>query len=125
VVEDNVDAAEMLRMLLSLSGHEADTASTGAEGIQAASRFRPDVVLCDLSLPGGVDGYAVARAIRSAATEPPLLVALTGYGRTEVQGPCLEAGFDLQLTKPVDCAQLLKLISELVDRRRPRPACPA
>jgi CheY-like chemotaxis protein len=117
VVEDHADAAEMLRMLLSLSGHLAETASTGAEAIEVASRLRPDVVLCDISLPGGLDGYAVARAIRSETPEPPLLVALTGYGRDEVHDRCIEAGFDLQLTKPVDCANLLKVISGLVPRR--------
>jgi PAS domain S-box-containing protein len=111
VIEDHPDAAESMQMLLQLYGHEAETALDGPAGLAAARRFRPDVVLCDIGLPGGMDGYAVARALRA---DPELralrLIALTGYGQEDDQARSREAGFDLHLTKPVDPAALEKLL---------------
>ncbi|MCC6555466.1 MAG: PAS domain S-box protein [Polyangiaceae bacterium] len=103
VIEDSADAAESLRSLLELFGHEATTAESGAEGIGKATAERPDVILCDVHLPGGVDGYAVARALRAdPATSSTYLIAMTGYGSDEDKRRSLEAGFDMHLTKPVD-----------------------
>jgi PAS domain S-box-containing protein len=111
IIEDHPDAAESMQMLLQLYGHEAEIALDGPAGLAAARRFRPDVVLCDIGLPGGMDGYAVARAVRA---DPELralrLIALTGYGQEEDQARSHEAGFDLHLTKPVDPAALEKLL---------------
>jgi CheY-like chemotaxis protein len=118
IVEDNADAADMLRILLSFSGRQVDTATTGAQAVELARRRRPDVVLCDIGLPGEMDGFAVARAIRAEAASPsPYLVALTGYGREDVQRQCLDAGFDLQLTKPVEYAALEQVLSKVAIRR--------
>ena len=106
VIEDNVDAADSLCILLNLKGHVTEKASSGPMGITAAQTFMPDVVLCDLGLPG-LDGYAVARTLRA---EPRLknayLVALTGYGQEQDQRRTREAGFDLHLIKPVDYTAL-------------------
>jgi signal transduction histidine kinase len=103
VIEDNRDAAESARMLLTLAGHEVATAYTGQEGMETARTFRPHVVICDIGLPGGMNGYDVAHALRA---DPQLsgayIIALTGYGRDEDQRQAQEAGFDLHLTKPVD-----------------------
>jgi CheY-like chemotaxis protein len=114
VVEDNVDAAESMRTLLKLIGHQVEVAHTGVEGLEAARRFLPRVVLCDIGLPGGMDGYAVARALRA---EPALVsafvIATTGYGQLEDQRRSREAGFDAHLTKPVDFAELQRMLAAL------------
>src|SRR6185295_10386844 len=82
VIEDHEDAAESLALLLRLIGHEAEVAFDAGEGLDKARQFRPEVVLCDIGLPGVMDGYAVARALRA---DPELrsvyLIALTGYGQ--------------------------------------------
>jgi signal transduction histidine kinase/CheY-like chemotaxis protein len=110
VVEDNVDAAHSLETLLHLSGHFVDVADSGPAGVEAARRLRPEVVLCDIGLPG-MDGYAVARALRrEPATAGVRLIALTGYGQQEDQRLAREAGFDLHLTKPVDFEELRRLL---------------
>ena len=101
VIEDNVDAADTLRDLLELFGHQVEVAYTGSQGIEAAHRFHPEVVLCDIGLPG-MDGYAVARQLRKdPATASVRLVALTGYGRDTDRQLAEEAGFDVHLVKPV------------------------
>jgi PAS domain S-box-containing protein len=106
VVEDNLDAAETLRELLLAWGHQAEVANDGPEGLEKARDFRPDVVLCDIGLPG-MDGYELARAIRS---DPVLasvsLVALTGYASAEDQRRAARAGFDRHLAKPVSMEQI-------------------
>ena len=112
VIEDNADSAESLALLLQLSGHEAEVAFNGAAGLEKARGFRPDVVLCDIGLPGGLDGYGVARAFRA---DPELrsafLIALTGYGQEEDRRRALEAGFDAHLTKPADLDELKRLLA--------------
>jgi PAS domain S-box-containing protein len=106
VIEDNVDAADSLCILLQLSGHLTEKAHTGPAGVKAAQVFLPDVVLCDLGLPG-LDGYGVARALRhEKRLKAAYLVALTGYGQEEDQRRTREAGFDLHLVKPIDHAAL-------------------
>jgi PAS domain S-box-containing protein len=101
VVEDNTDAADTLRDLLELFGHDVEVAYTGSQGLEAAHQFRPEVVLCDIGLPG-MDGYAVARQLREdPETASSRLVALTGYGRDADRDLASEAGFDLHLVKPV------------------------
>lgn len=113
VVEDNADACETLRDLLQLFGHEVAVAPCGRLGVKMAGTFRPDVVLCDLGLPG-IDGYAVAAALRGdPTTASSYLVALSGYGYEEDQRKSREAGFDLHLTKPVDADSLERLLETL------------
>ena len=114
VIEDNIDAAETLDTLLQLWGHTVAIAHGGAEGIALAKDFEPDVVLCDIGLPDGLDGYAVARELRARATGgPPYLVALTGYGQDEDQRLAAAAGFDRHLVKPVDHDLLEKLLTRV------------
>lgn len=113
VIEDHVDAAESLALLLRLIGHEVEVAFDGLQGLEAARRFGPEVVLCDIGLPGALDGYATARAFRD---DPELrsayLIALTGYGQEEDRRRALEAGFDTHLTKPADLDALRRLLVE-------------
>jgi two-component system CheB/CheR fusion protein len=117
IIEDNLDAAESMALLLQLEGHAVELAADGAQGIARARQARPDIVMCDIGLPGGLDGYAVARALRA---DPQLagtfLVALTGYGQVEDQRRAREAGFDVHLTKPADFAVLRRIIADLADR---------
>jgi signal transduction histidine kinase/CheY-like chemotaxis protein len=107
VVEDDLDSAESLRMFLELFGHGVTLAHTGPDGVEAARTLRPDVVLCDIGLPG-MDGFAVAGTLRrQPETAATRLIAVTGYGQEEDRRRALSAGFDIHLVKPVDPQKLL------------------
>jgi DNA-binding response OmpR family regulator len=112
LVEDNQDAAETLREVLELGGHDVvAVAHDGNTGIERVRALQPDVVLCDVGLPGK-DGYEVARAIRSdPALAATRLVALTGYATPEDQRRAAEAGFDHHLSKPANLKQLEDIFS--------------
>jgi signal transduction histidine kinase/CheY-like chemotaxis protein len=113
VVEDNVDTATTLRDFLELSGFEVELAGSGTEGVETARRFLPDVVLCDLGLPG-LNGYEVAAELRrDPATATTRLIALTGYGRDEDRRRSRDAGFDLHLIKPVEPTLLRRLLGSV------------
>ncbi len=108
VVEDNRDSAESLRRLLYYSGYEVAVAHTGQEGLRAAKRMRPDVVLCDIGLPD-TNGFIVAATLREElATAGARLIAVTAYGEDEDRRRAMQAGFDLHLVKPVDPEVLLQ-----------------
>lgn len=112
IIEDNLDAAESLGQVLGLAGHHVAIAFNGAEGVAKAHELAPDIVLCDIGLPGGMDGYAVARALRHGAEQSSaFLVALTGYAQPEDQRRALEAGFDAHLAKPPDLEALNQMIA--------------
>jgi signal transduction histidine kinase len=112
VVEDNPDAAATMRDFLELSGHQVELAASGTDGVEAARQFHPEVVLCDLGLPG-MTGFEVAAELRrDPATRSAKLIAVTGYGREEDRKRSKEAGFDMHLTKPVDPAQLRALLQD-------------
>ncbi|HEX9241672.1 MAG TPA: ATP-binding protein [Anaeromyxobacter sp.] len=111
VVEDNHDAAETLREMLQLWDHEVEVAHDGRGGVERARAFLPDVVLCDIGLPG-MDGYAVARAIRAdPALASTYLVAVTGYASPEDARRAAGAGFDLHLGKPVPIEVLEEVLA--------------
>ena len=102
VVDDNVDAAETMVMLLDLSGHEARSAFGGQEALDMALAFRPDLVFLDIGLPG-MNGYEVARRLLAEpGTASTKLIALTGWGTEEDIRKSKIAGFHAHLTKPVD-----------------------
>ena len=102
LVDDNIDAAESLAQLLSLSGHDARTAGDGGQALRLAQEFHPDVVFCDLGLPG-MNGYEVAKELRLLPFGREIvLAALTGYGQPSDREKSAEAGFDAHLVKPVD-----------------------
>jgi CheY-like chemotaxis protein len=110
VVDDSVDTADSLAMLLALDGYEVRTAHDGIEALAAARDFRPEVVLMDIGLPGA-DGYQVAESIRAdQALHDVLLIAMTGYGQQEARSRSRAAGFDHHLVKPVDLGELRNLL---------------
>jgi two-component system, chemotaxis family, CheB/CheR fusion protein len=113
IVEDNEDAADLLSRLLELDGHQVWSADTGSEGVELAREVRPDVVLCDLGLPGAMSGFDVARFLRDdEVLRDALLIAITGYGRPEDKQRSAQAGFDAHVTKPVD----MRTLKELLER---------
>ena len=102
VVDDNVDAATSLAILLKLDGHDVTLAHDGPAALGAARAFQPRVILLDIGLPG-MSGYEVARELRrDPAFAETMLIALTGYGQAEDRRKSKSAGFDHHLTKPID-----------------------
>ena len=113
VVEDSRDAAESLRELLRLDGHDVEVVHDGASALSKLDEFRADVVLLDIGLPR-MDGFMVAHAIRARfghAHARPWLVALTGHGREQDRHAALSSGFDGHLTKPVEPLHLLRVVA--------------
>lgn len=111
VVDDNVDAAQSLGLLLEESGHDVQTAYDGLTALEVALEYRPNVVLLDIGLPG-IDGFEVAKRLRQ---QPDLsgvvLVALTGYGQVSDKQCSQEAGFDHHLVKPANFGKLLQILA--------------
>ena len=116
IIEDNVDNREMMRILLETSGNEIYEAPDGVSGVEMTIQLQPDTVLIDIGLPG-IDGYEVARQIRSKLRDRSRLIALSGYGQEKDRQRAFEAGFDDHLLKPVDPARLLAILSAPSDRR--------
>ena len=120
LIEDQPDACDMATRLLEMRGHEVMVATTGSAGISAILEHRPDVALVDISLPD-IDGYAVAREIRTRLGPTIPLIALTGLGQPEDVKRSHEAGFARHLTKPFDIEDLENVIQEfLVAPSHPR-----
>jgi PAS domain S-box-containing protein len=120
VVDDNVDAAESLAMLLQASGHFVWTAYSGPSAVAAAAEHHPDVVLLDIGLPE-FDGFEVAKRVREVpAHEAMVLVALTGYGQASDRERSRDAGFDHHLVKPVDLDELRGILAAV--KAMPRAA---
>ena len=115
VVDDNVDAAQTLGMLLEFSGYEVRMVHDGLSAVEAALAWRPDAVLLDIGLPG-LSGYGVAKRIRlEASLEGMVLIALTGYSQETDRQFSREAGFDHHLAKPANfdvLENILKTVSE-------------
>jgi CheY-like chemotaxis protein len=117
VIEDSVDAANSMRELLELEGQEVAVACEGREGVAKARELRPDLVLCDLGLPG-MSGYEVAGALRAESSlVGTLLVAVSGYALPEDVDRAAAAGFDRHLAKPASLGQLATLLAEAASRR--------
>jgi PAS domain S-box-containing protein len=117
VVDDNVDAAEAIAMLLQFSGYDIHVAHDPQSALDAAARAQPDVVLLDIGLPG-MTGYEVAQRMRETGSgRHAKIVALTGYGQEQDNEQAKAAGFSAYLVKPVDADQLTALVNELTDTR--------
>jgi CheY-like chemotaxis protein len=111
VVDDNVDAAEMLHALLARLGHEAAVAHDGAAALVVAGAFRPDIAVLDIGLPV-MDGYELARRLRAQRGGDPLrLIAVTGYGQAADRMRAEAAGFDHHLIKPIAVESLVALLA--------------
>lgn len=110
VVDDSIDAAQVLAMLLEGMGHEVRLAHEGASAIRLAAQHPPDCILLDLRLPD-MSGYEVVKALRAqAALSSTVIVALSGFGGAEHREHCLAAGFNAYYEKPIDLPALEGLL---------------
>jgi CheY-like chemotaxis protein len=113
VVDDNVDSAESMAVLMKLSGHQIAIAYDGESALKTAATFRPQIIVLDVGLPR-IHGYEVAERLRALPENRNLvIVALTGYGREQDRRRAIEAGFDYHFVKPIDFATLELLVNSL------------
>jgi CheY-like chemotaxis protein/anti-sigma regulatory factor (Ser/Thr protein kinase) len=111
MVDDNVDAAQSLGLLLKASGHDVRTVYDGLSAVEAALEYRPNVVLLDIGLPG-LDGFEVAKRLRQQPTLSNIvLVAITGYGQEADLQRSQDAGFDHHLVKPTDIGKVQDILA--------------
>jgi CheY-like chemotaxis protein len=112
IVDDNVDGADSLAVMLNILGNDTRTAYDGQTGVQEAERFRPDVALFDIGLPK-LNGYEACQRIRKQPWgKGVVLIAVTGWGQEDDRRRSQEAGFDYHMVKPVDPQALMKLLAE-------------
>ena len=123
VVDDEVDARELVKRLLEMAGATVSLANSASEAIERILAARPDVLVCDIGMPAE-DGYSLIRQLRvleeSQASALPA-VALTAYARSEDRTKAIRAGFQNHLSKPVEPAELLAIVSSLARRRVKTP----
>jgi signal transduction histidine kinase/ActR/RegA family two-component response regulator len=113
VADDNYDSATSLSILLNDAGYDVRTAGDGAQALETAAQFRPDILLLDIGMPK-LNGYEVARHVRRQPWgRNMLLIALTGWGGADHRQQTAQSGFDHHLTKPVDPAALTRLLASL------------
>jgi CheY-like chemotaxis protein len=122
VVEDNVDSAETLAILLRAYDHEVRTVHDGLQAIEVSERFQPDVILLDLGLPD-LDGYDVCRRIRQRPRgRNMIIIALSGWGQQKDKDRSAASGFDLHLVKPVEAQTLIEMLSSAPPGQTPSTA---
>lgn len=122
IIEDNIDAADSLSEALEFGEHQVEVAYNGPEGLERAREFKPEVVLCDIGLPG-MDGYEVARSFRQdESLRGTYLVALSGYALPEDLQRASAAGFDRHLAKPPSLEKLEELLATVPQSESARPA---
>ena len=118
VVDDNMDAADMLAVMLQMFGHDVQAVYSGQSALETAVESQPDFVLLDIGLPD-IDGYEVARRLREQPrTKDVRLIAVTGYGQDSDRQRSQEAGFDHHLVKPVEAEKLEDLLATLAKQPR-------
>ena len=111
IIDDNIDGAASLGMYLEMLGHEVRVFNSGPKALESLRANLPQVIFLDIGLPG-MNGYEVARAIRSMPRgKEPLVAAVTGWGTEDDKRKTAEAGFDIHLTKPIDVAEVERLVS--------------
>lgn len=114
VVDDNVDAATTLGILLESAGYQVQTCFDGPTALAAADRFEPDACVLDINMPG-MDGYELARRLRQAAPDrPPVLATVTAYEDYGHLTRAADAGFDLHFTKPADPSEVVEQLADCV-----------
>jgi len=109
VIDDDLDGMQTLATLLRHMGHQVEFAINGSAGLEAAHRMEPEFVLLDLNLPG-MDGFEVARRLKSRAPRRPRIIAITGHSGDDYRRRSLAAGCEQHLIKPVDPETLLRLL---------------
>ena len=113
VIEDEPDIAMAMRLVLEMAGHQVAIARNGPDGLATARAFKPEVVLCDIGLPG-MDGYEVARRIRADETlRASFLVALSGYAQVDDVAAARAAGFDEHLAKPASLEKVQRVLASI------------
>jgi len=111
IIDDSKTIADLTQQLLEAEGYETAVAYDGKRGLDLASEFKPDVILCDLNLAGGLNGWEVASAIREGQPgSVPVLVALTAWGTDEIRHALKRSAFDFHLSKPLEIRELERLI---------------
>lgn len=111
VVDDNKTAADSLGQLLALRGYEVEIAYSGAQALEKAQTFRPQVAILDIGMPD-MDGYELARLLRAEGS-PCTYIALTGYGQTHDKKQAEVAGFDFHLTKPASLKEIEVILQKI------------
>jgi CheY-like chemotaxis protein len=118
VVDDNFDVAQTMGWMIEAIGHDYQLIHDGKHAVQAAFEYRPDAILLDINMPG-MDGYAVCRALREQALfDDTVIVAQTGWGKTQDRASTGESGFDGQLVKPVNMDRLEQVLTGILSARR-------
>jgi CheY-like chemotaxis protein len=116
VVEDGRNAADILAMFFEMEGHTVSVAYDGAEAVERASAFRPQIIFLDIAMPK-MDGLEAARQIRrQPGGREIVIVAISGFDQDEDKRHCVEAGFDCHLAKPVCPTELRAVIDRFKDR---------
>jgi len=112
IIEDQLDTALSMALLIRSMGHDAEWVTNGADAFRIARLLRPDVVLCDIGLPH-IDGYAIARQLRREPhTEHARIVAVSGYSQDHFAKRARDAGFDAHYVKPLEMPQLERILGE-------------
>lgn len=120
LVEDHADTRAMVKAALELKGHTVALARNGRDALDVLEDWRPDIVICDVGLPGDLDGHGFARAVRSDPRQAGIyLIALTGYAAAADRERAHDAGFDLHLAKPADLDHLDRVVRDAPRRSRP------
>jgi CheY-like chemotaxis protein len=109
IVEDSPDNRETLRLVVEGWGHEVDVAPDGGAGLEKALAWQPDAAIVDIGLPV-LDGYELARRLRTRLGARPVLIALSGYSQPEDRRRAMAAGFNAYFTKPADLDRLSKML---------------
>lgn len=110
IIDDNVDAASLLSMVVSAYGHHAEVANSGRDGLEIASAFRPDIVFLDIGMPE-MSGYEVAVALRQLPLlKDVYIAAVTGWNDASTRAQVISAGFNLHLTKPAAVESILDVL---------------
>src|SRR5262249_43536133 len=112
IVDDNVDAADLIAEVLTQLGHATRTAYDGPSALAIAAELHPEIAVLDIG-PPGMSGFELAERLRDLGGAAPRLIALTGYGQDVDRRRSTEAGFDAHLIKPVDLGVLVRTIARL------------
>ena len=117
LVEDNIDASQMLAMYLRTMGYSVETEFDGPGGLATARAQNFDVLICDIGLPG-FDGYNLIRTLRAlSGAKTPFAIGMSGYGKADDRARAIAAGFEQYLIKPIDMDSLITLIESVPSRR--------
>lgn len=120
VVEDNLDNYELVRTILEIAGYDSFLAVNGRDGVNAARKQKPDLILMDMSLPE-IDGWDATKLIREDMETAHIpMVALSAHTLPKERKRALEAGVDAYLSKPFDASQLIQVVENTLEKSKGR-----